>query len=178
MRARHKKIWNDNSGFTLAELLVVLAIISILTGMAVLSYSVVGNADVNKAARNYASILSKARTESMAKGTDAGQLNLIYENNRLYYWIGTEDASTAAKEEVCSSMIDVLLVYDANGTPLVVEVESGHTYIIRFSTSGMVEPLDPSTNLFLSIVSFSRGNREVETVLYLTGKNKTRLVNA
>ena len=178
MRARHKKIWNDNSGFTLVELLVVLAIISILTGMAVLSFSVVGNADVNKAARNYSSILSKARTESMAKGTDAGQLNLIYENNRLYYWIGTEDASTAVKEEVCSSMIDVSLAYDANGIPSAADFVSGQIYTIRFSTSGMVEPMDPSSNTFLSKVVFSRGNRTVETVLYLTGKNKTMLVSA
>lgn len=176
MGTRHRKIWNDNSGFTLIELLVVIAIGAILMGIATLSYSVVSNADVNKAASNFESVLSKARTESMAKGTDAGQLNLIAENGRLYYWIGTEDASTAIKEEVSSSLISVEVVYDnssdavVTGTP----ITDGFTATIRFSTSGLVER--PVGTSVVSKLIFSRGNRRVATTLYSTGKNATTLL--
>lgn len=173
MRSWHKKIWNDNSGFTLVELLVVIAIIGVVTAMAGLSYSIVSNANVNKAAANYASVLSKARTESMAKGSDAGQLNLIVENGRLYYWLGTEDASTALKEEICSSLIDLTCVYDNANTdpvPAATAISDGFTATIRFSTSGLI---DTSGGSVLSQMIFSRGNRKVATVLYFTGKNAT-----
>lgn len=175
MRTEHRKILNNNSGFTLLELLIVLAIVAIVTGIAGLSYSIVSNADVNKASRNFASVLSKARAESMAKGPDAGQLNLIVENGRLYYWIGTDDAATAVKSEISSSMIAVEVVYDNStdavtaGTP----ITDGFTTTIRFSTSGLVER--PGTPV-LSKLIFSRGNRRVATTLYFTGKNATALL--
>lgn len=177
MKDKHSKILNDNSGFTLLELMVVLAIVAVITGMAALSYSLVSNADVNRAARDFASVLSKARTESMTKGTDAGQLNLIVEDSRLYYWIGTEDASTAIKEEICSSLIALEVVYNdssdsaVTGTP----ATDGFAAVIRFSTSGLVErPADGSQ--VLSKMIFSRGNRRVAATLYSTGKNATALL--
>lgn len=169
MRTGRKKIWNDNAGFTLVELLVVIAITAILTGVVTISYSVVNNSNVNKAARNFASVLSRARAESMAKGTEAGQLVLSCADNRLYYQLGNDP--DAVKEEICNlSLVGVSTVMrDGSGGDIV----DGWTMTICFKTSGMVDTLNGAD---VSQLVFTRGNRRVATMLYLSGKNDTMML--
>ena len=73
----------NNKGFSLVEMLVVMAILAILTGGAVASISIVNNANVNKAASALDSAFSKARTNGMAKGSGY-HLKLSMEGNSLY----------------------------------------------------------------------------------------------
>lgn len=169
MKDRRDKIVRNNTGFTLMEMLVVMAISAILIGMVTVTIAVVNNADASKAARALNAAIGQARTESMAKGTDAGQLTLSMVDGALYYQIG--DTTTAPMILISSRMIGVEAVYDntvqTTGSPFVGPVT------VKFSTSGFQET-EPSGNL--SKIIFSRGNRRVETVLYLTGKHETNLL--
>lgn len=170
MKDRRDKIARNNTGFTLMEMLVVMAISAILIGMVTVTIAVVNNADTNKAARALNAAIGRARTESMAKGTEAGQLTLSMVDGALYYQIG--DPLTEPKILISSQMIGVDAVYDdttsTDGTPFT------GTVTVKFSTSGFQE-ID-STGMNLSKIIFSRGSRKVETVLYLTGKHETNLI--
>lgn len=169
MKDRRDKIVRNNTGFTLMEMLVVMAISAILIGMVTVTIAVVNNADASKAARALNAAIGQARTESMSKGTDAGQLTLSMVDGALYYQIG--DTTTAPMILISSRLIGVEAVYDdtapTTGSPLT------GTVTVRFSTSGFQET-EPSGNL--SKIIFSRGTRRVETVLYLTGKHETNLL--
>lgn len=58
---------SKNAGFTLIELIVVVAIISVLTGGIVISYSRVSRAGVKSAALDARSLVSEARINQMSK---------------------------------------------------------------------------------------------------------------
>lgn len=169
MKDRRDKIVRNNTGFTLMEMLVAMAISAILIGMVTVTIAVVNNADASKAARALNAAIGQARTESMSKGTDAGQLTLSMVDGALYYQIG--DPTTAPMIQISTRLIGVEAVYDdtalTTGSPLTGSV------IVRFSTSGFQET-EPSGNL--AKIIFSRGTRRVETVLYLTGKHETNLL--
>lgn len=171
---RRKELWHDNSGFTLLELLIVMAISIVLLSLVTVTIAVVNNADANKAARTFSTVIARARAESMAKGTDAGQLTITMEGGRLLYQLG--DPATAPKEEISSAMIGVEVVYNDSTDAAIAgtTLTDGFTYTIRFSTSGLVER--PAGADILTKLIFSRGNRRVSTVLYSTGKNETKIV--
>lgn len=82
MKSVHRFLKN-NKGFSLAEMLVVIAIMAILTGGAVASISIVNNANVNKAAKALDDAFSKARSNGMARGSSyTFELSMI--GNDLY----------------------------------------------------------------------------------------------
>lgn len=177
MKVRWKEKWKDNSGFTLMELLIVIAISAILLTIVTIAYSVVHNADVSRAARNFDAVLARARTESMAKGTDAGQLNLYMENGVLYYWLGVDPAGADNKEEICNAMIDVELHVKDGNVPLSLgDFPEGAVWTVRFATTGFLDTNQTNINGFrIASLWFSRGNRMVATNLYSTGKTDTEL---
>ncbi len=76
------KIFESRKGFSLVEMLVVIAIMAILTGGAVASIAIVNNANVNKAAKALDDAFSKARSNGMARG-DSYTFNLTMVGNSL-----------------------------------------------------------------------------------------------
>ena len=60
----------NNKGFSLVELIVIILIMGILTTGAAMSFSVVYNADAERAAKKIVSIMSTARTKALALNSD------------------------------------------------------------------------------------------------------------
>lgn len=70
MMIKRGKISNrqlNNQGFSLLELLIVVAIISIMTFLTVISISVIGRGNAKKVNKNIYSCLSELKTSTMAK---------------------------------------------------------------------------------------------------------------
>ena len=162
---------DNNKGFSLIELMVVIAVMAVAVGLASLSLAMVNNANVNKAAYDFNSLLNQARAQSIAKGTDAGTLTLKVDNGSVLYKIG--DASTTdGWEKLTTPAIDVEVVpyintaaYDLHsGTAISGSVQ------LRFAPSGVV--LDATSGQNICQVIFKRGNRKVGVIIYReTGKH-------
>ncbi len=83
---------NNNKGFSYVELILVLAIMSLMIAMIGLSYGLVTRNNVTKAAAKMESLFNTARITSLSKGSEAGALNFRAENGIIYYGIGKYDA--------------------------------------------------------------------------------------
>ncbi len=82
----------NNKGFSLVELIVTILIVAIISGGAIMSISVVYNANTDRAARRLVMALSEVRQEAMA-----GEENCSY-YLKLYY-DGDNILSDVCKEE-------------------------------------------------------------------------------
>lgn len=176
----------NNKGFSLLELIVVIAVSMVLVAFAGLTISVVHNANVSKAARSFNSLLSTARSQSISKGKDAGNLTLTMEGGRLYGEIGTytDDAGNlhqGEKELICNGLIDVYYnelytVVDYYDTSLTDKWADGKSYTFHFTSSGEVASNSPNPNICTLL--FRKGNRTLMVVLYTeTGKHEVITVN-
>ncbi|MDE6531265.1 MAG: type II secretion system GspH family protein [Lachnospiraceae bacterium] len=168
---QRKSILSSNKGFSLIELIVVIAIMAVAIGLVTITYSLVNNANVSKAANALDTAFNKARIQSMAKGTDAGQLTVWIDAGVMYYTIGDPDVETPIA--VNSGVIGISYT-DTNG------VTFGHAEympraIYRFNSAGMVIRTGPGAYLPREF-EFSHGNRRVDVMFFLeTGKHMTEL---
>lgn len=170
----------DNKGFSLVELLVVLAIVSIITAMAGLTLGVVNNANVSKAATRFESMLTRSRAESIARGTDAGMLTISCENGKIYGQVGTGEKELICNKQIAAYVGDVNSgfadPYGENSLYLAAGnlLTDGNSVEIKFSPAGSVMTNDGGAKNLCKLL-FVKGNRRVEVVLYRqTGKHESR----
>ena len=159
-------VLKNNFGVTIIEMIVVMAIIAILSGLIGLTYQYIHNANVQKAGENLAAALKAARTMSMSKGTEKGRLNLISEGGRLYYTIG----DSTEKEEICNQVMG-FCIYTTKNTGTTNLAPTGQTgdctITIRFTAAGMLDNSVFGSNY----VVFFKGNRAYSVLVYPeTGK--------
>ncbi len=166
---QRKSILSSDKGFSLIELIVVIAIMAVAIGLVTITYTLVHNANVAKAANTLDTAFNKARIQSMAKGTDAGQLTVWITGGVMYYTIGDPDIETPTA--VNSAVIGITYT-DTNGVTFS-NAENMPRAIYRFNSAGMVIQ---SGTLLPQEVDFFYGTRRVKVIFYLdTGKHTTEL---
>ncbi|MBP3297944.1 MAG: prepilin-type N-terminal cleavage/methylation domain-containing protein [Lachnospiraceae bacterium] len=153
-----------NKGFTLIELLLVMVISLLILAMIMLSYNVVNNANATKAARRLESVIRTARTQSMAKGTDAGLLTLTVMHGNLYAQIG--DPATADMQLICNSGVTVIGRFNVDISDYAARTGTGFSNAtIAFNTNGTVRQYGtPKTTM--NQFQLNRGNRSFDVRLY------------
>ncbi len=167
---QNKSILVSNKGFSLIELIVVVAIMAVAVGLVTITYTLVHNANVAEAANTLDTAFNKARIQSMAKGTDAGQLTVWMTDGVMYYTIG--DSAVETPTAVNSSVIDVSYSYYPAAW---VNTESMPTAVYRFNSAGMVIQPDGADEVPTEY-RFTYGTRRVNVIFYLdTGKHTTEL---
>ena len=83
-----------NKGFTYYELLIVIAIMSLMVGFMSIGLGTVYRNNVNRMADDIETSLKAARNNAVTKGTDNGWANFYYLNNTLYCYIGEKITPT------------------------------------------------------------------------------------
>lgn len=157
----------SNKGFSLFELLIVIAVMAVAVGFATITMAVVNNADVGKASKTFESALNTSKVQCMAKGSENGMIVITMTDGVLYYQIG----DAAYPERICNKRISVT-GKSANGAA--VTISDGFSATISFNSAGMVYNKEDST---LTSITFDNGNRKMETILYPeTGKTTSKLL--
>lgn len=79
-----------NKGFTYYELLIVIAIMSMMVGFMSIGIGTVYRNNVNRMADDIESSLKAARNNAITKGSENGWANFYYLNKTLYVYVGKE----------------------------------------------------------------------------------------
>jgi len=134
----------NNKGITYVELIIVISIMSIMAGFVTISMGTVYRNNVGRASDSLESAAKEARNTSLAKGTENGCLNLLYENGKLFAYVGQEVKSA---NELKSNNYNVVAqgldsngglhvkYYDADGNNYSDSPLSGTLYCIKFKQS-------------------------------------------
>ena len=99
----------NNKGFSYVEMIVVIAIMSLMVGMIAISIGTVNRNKVNRAAESLETMVDKARVSAMTKGAKNGFLNIAKIDNAVYAAVGeqmfTADDVKMKGEKICSGKV-------------------------------------------------------------------------
>ncbi len=135
---------NDNKGFSLLELVVVITIMTILTVGITMSISAVTNKKAKAAIDEIKSELSYTQNLAMSKKLAYGQI--VAKEDGYYYFdivYGTNDIRTKEKKLYKTSDIQISYVTNQDaGNSEGTTVDSDHPCILSFvKTSGAFQPM-------------------------------------
>ncbi len=121
-----------NKGLTLVEILIAISVFTVVMGMIGLSVSTIKRGNFKKATEKLQSVISTARTQTMAKGEVAGAFLV---NTRAD---GSVWAKISNTEEtfICNKGITVSFVSSYNGPNVVNPVNAS---MLTFTTSGAID---------------------------------------
>ncbi|MCR5129135.1 MAG: type II secretion system GspH family protein [Lachnospiraceae bacterium] len=162
----------NNRGFTLIEMMIVLAISALMLSVLLISYNVISNANVQKSARRLENVLRSARTRCMTRGVKKGEVTLYEQNGNIYALIGDDTRPTL----ICNSGVKMeylaTTTYSARaGAAPVPPLASAIK--LSFSTSGTVNTFagNPPNKFILT-----RDHRCFEVIVYYeTGSIETNM---
>lgn len=137
-----------NKGFSYVEMIVVIAVMTILASFATLSISMVNRNNVNKACDKAISFINEARSSSITNGTDSGYVIFYSSDNGLFCYVGEALTSINISdsnqhwEKICSSGVDFY-----NGAS---KLDEGDSVSLQFkqSTGGLVVSTDSPILMF------------------------------
>lgn len=155
----------SKKGFSYIEMLLAISIIMIMAAMAVIGMSVFYRNNVTKAATKLESAMNKAKTVSMAQGTDKGTITIFKEGNSYYYYIGPKDddaKKNAEKTKICTGNVTLQVSAGGGGTADVTSL----VYSYKPATGGF------SSFPASSIIVTNGGTTKRLTFYQLTGKCK------
>lgn len=172
----------NNKGLSYIELMLVVSIIVIFTGVASLSIGLISRSNVNKAVKELNSAFSRAQSMSMTKGQANGCLTIMVDNGKYYYYFGKDSAN---KVKFATSPCTIRLLNDS-GTDVFEDSEgnpvgitySGITYYFKTNTGSLDTPStvpagynDACSCTRLEITS-SGSNKTCLKINKLTGKSE------
>ena len=161
----------NNKGFSYVELILVMAIMAIMIGVVTISVGTVSRANINRGAEKLESHLERARSNSMARGTDRGTFVLKCENGGYYAYIG-DPASADQTRELLVSAGSVTVGYYVNNGSDMVTLGSGDQLTIRYKAStGSFEPIAPDSDEYCTSIVLMNGDKSRTVILHTaTGK--------
>lgn len=149
---------SNNKGFSLVEVLVVIAIMVILTSASVQALSYLTRGDIKKATKTLYSFIASNRTSSMAK---SGEWSFEVSNDGTQYILYSMCDGAEFDMEKLSNRVDSITI---NGEPLT---------SIRFAkNTGAVSSINGVDVVagYADIVISISGNKQTLRLYYLTGK--------
>ncbi|MBR3306869.1 MAG: prepilin-type N-terminal cleavage/methylation domain-containing protein [Lachnospiraceae bacterium] len=154
---------SDDKGVTLIEVLIVMAISAILLGTVAISYGLISNANVKKAATRLSNTIRAARTQSMSMGMERGRLRLYEQHGKVYAQIGD-----GAPELMVDSAITCTAKYSADYNDRTGAVSLATPAELRFTSGGMLKTAGLGggaypDNMFL----LSNGKKNMQVLVYL-----------
>ncbi len=156
-----------NAGFSLVELLVVLAIISILAGVGAISWSILKGADVSKASQSVVSCYEKLKTTTMSKTGDWTMK--VTRNDKEMYYAGLYDgASSYGGNTELGKYIEIYFKDEKDASATKITKEVPLTVRVKASTGSVSEVICGSTVKYDSAEASDSAYGTIE--IWLSGK--------
>ncbi len=128
-------MFRDNKGLSYIELILVIAIMTMMAGIATISMGMVNRNNINRASDKVISAFNEARSNALSKGSDNGWLNVTNKDGIIYYNIGkpisdglSVDFDTQKWDKLTQSPIEF---YVGSTTKL----EDGETFSFQYKQS-------------------------------------------
>ena len=161
----------NNKGFSLIELIVIIAIMGVLVGGASLGISLVFSKDASKCATRLNDSIYEARANSMYK---AGKFELIIDKSEDAYvaTISQTDVTPVSSETVYLDGVDLSAKFVTEAVPAVKELELPVTVTFDKSKGNVYSVADADRAYDDGIIVFDitprRGNRTAKVQLVTT----------
>ena len=160
---------NNNRGFSLVELIVVVAIGAILIGASILSIASISGTAAKQCARNIESILNKTKVTTMGKDTAAIELYKDGADGAYYYKVTVTNGkgeTTAETKKIGRSNLEIRYSTDVSTTfDKASKLDASNTIKIEFDRSSGAEKTD------ISKIWVKHGSTEKTITIYKeTGK--------
>lgn len=162
----------DNRGLSLVEILIVIAIMSVLTGVMAIGVTLALSKPADECAEKMVSTLNNARITTMGKQGITMKFYKASDGSiQLEEKIIAKDGSVKSKKTSKIGQSGVKVEYRLSGESTFNTLDStGITLEYKRSTGGF-KPLPGTTGSYCEEIKVSKGNREkVITLAYLTGK--------
>ena len=158
----------NNGGFSLVELIVVIAISVVLIGAATISIRSVMGVEVKQCARNIESIINKTRVTTMGK--DSVVLEIYKEpSDGAYYYKTTINGTVSETSKIGKSRIDVYYsINDDNSNEKQLNVSD--SIVLQFDRSSGAQKADSNGNYCSRIRVQKNSTEKVITIYKETGK--------
>lgn len=158
----------DNRGLTLVELIIVIAIIAVLTGIVMMSVSIISGLPAKKCANNIYSALSRVRVTTMGKNMDTLQLEVRPDG---IFAVETIDSVVETKQ-LGKNTVKLYVTVNSGGTETETEITSGGSILIDFNRStGALKPITVgSTDYYTKIRAKKGGKSYTVSIVPFTGK--------
>ena len=134
----------NNGGFSLVELIVVIAISVVLIGAATISIRSVMGVEVKQCARNIESIINKTRVTTMGK--DSAVLEIYKDaSDGAYYYKTTINGTVSAPSKIGKSRIDVYYSMKDDYSDKT-QLNGSDSIVLQFDRSSGAQKLMPITS--------------------------------
>lgn len=160
----------DNKGFSLVELIVVIAIVSVLIGMFTFGYSLISNKQVDQCAKKIQITLESARATSLGK--HSVDLKFLSSGGKIYLEKKLDgDAAQVSRTEIGDGKLSVIFTFEKNGSADQTKnvATTNVTGIVFDRASGSVKA--DASGYYFNHVTISNGRKEMTvSVDKLTGR--------
>ena len=85
---KSKKAYSNNSGFSYVEMIIALAILSIMVAMITISIGTVHRNTVSRTSEKLESMVNSARTKALTRGSKEGYLCIAPIDGKIYTFVG------------------------------------------------------------------------------------------
>ncbi len=152
-----RKQLKSNKGMSIMELLLVIMISLLILTLLLISYNVVNNANVTKAAKRMENVLKTTKVAAMARGQDAGVVQFTVENGRVFA-VTAAGTGDEKKELICNA--NVVLSVGTGSAPAIGTDSVGAT--VAFNTNGRVRASKTTGDYFL----LSKGEKVFKIIVH------------
>lgn len=169
MSVKEKK---NNGGFSLVELIVVIAISVVLIGAATISIRSVMGVEVKQCARNIESIINKTRVTTMGKSSTVLEIKKESSDGAYYYILTETDGkgnTKTSKEKIGKSRIDVYYSMEDNYSGKT-QLSGSDKIVLQFDRSSGAQKPDANGKCCSRIWIQKNSTEKVITIYKETGK--------
>ena len=157
-----------NQGYSLVELIVVIAIMAVLTGTSVISVNMIGSFKAKECAKNIQSCINKTRVSTM--GRNSVVLHL-YQGADGSIYAQTTTNGTADEPQVIGKKSVTVRYTDGDDLGTATELDASGVYIEFDRSSGTMKLPSSGPSIYVHKIAVSQGNRTFVLTIYKeTGK--------